>query len=96
MIVNATDGAYLLNVTAYDNVSNVNNNVQLSVTIDNTKPRILNASASLSEIEAGSGTATLRVNASDNTSGVSGVTVNLSEINQSASTSMGTIAASGS
>ncbi len=88
VIVNASDGIYYLNVTAYDNVSNVNNSVRLSVTIDGTKPRILNASASLSEIEAGSGTATLRANASDNTSGVAGVTVNLSEINGSSSASM--------
>ncbi|MDO9099023.1 MAG: PGF-pre-PGF domain-containing protein, partial [Candidatus Methanoperedens sp.] len=40
VIVNASDGIYYLNVTAYDNVSNVNNSVQLYVTVDNTQPLV--------------------------------------------------------
>ncbi|MCZ7361186.1 MAG: S8 family serine peptidase [Candidatus Methanoperedens sp.] len=40
-IVNASDGIYLLNITAYDNVSNVNNTVQLAVNVDNTPPAVI-------------------------------------------------------
>ncbi len=38
VFVNASDGVYLLNVTAYDNVSNENTSAQISVRIDNTLP----------------------------------------------------------
>lgn len=88
VIVNASDGTYYLNVTSYDNLSNINNSIQLSVTVDNAKPLFLNASASPSEIEAGSGNSVLRANITDNTSGVAQVTVNLSEIGGSSSSSM--------
>jgi serine protease AprX len=38
IIANASDGTYYLNVTAYDNASNSNNSVQLSIIVDNTPP----------------------------------------------------------
>jgi PGF-pre-PGF domain-containing protein len=81
--LNATDGTYNLNITAYDNVSNVNDSVQLSVTVDTTPPLIQNTSSTPSQIEAGLDNSILSVNASDITSGVRNVTLNLSEINGS-------------
>jgi subtilisin family serine protease len=36
VIVNASSGIYHLNITSYDNISNINNTVQLTVNVDNT------------------------------------------------------------
>ncbi|MDW7725840.1 MAG: S8 family serine peptidase [Candidatus Methanoperedens sp.] len=88
VIVNAADGTYYLNITAYDNVSNFNDTVRLSVTVDNLPPVILNTGADPSEIEAGLKNSILSVNATDITSGVRNVTVNMSEINGSTTTGM--------
>ncbi len=88
IIVNASDGIYKLNVTAYNNLGLANNFVQLSVTVDNTKPHFFNASATPSTIEAGSEISVLRANITDNTSGVARVIVNLSSINGSSSADM--------
>ncbi len=38
VIVNISDGTYRLNVTAFDNVGNKNDTVQISVIVDNTPP----------------------------------------------------------
>lgn len=88
IIVNVSDGTYYLNITAYDNIGNVNNSSRLSVTVDNTPPLIINTSATPSQIEAGSGNSILRANITDNTSGVAHVTVNLSAIGGSSASPM--------
>ncbi|MCX9009585.1 MAG: S8 family serine peptidase [Candidatus Methanoperedens sp.] len=79
-VVNASDGIYHLNITAYNNMGYANNFTQLSVTVDNTPPVIISTSAIPSQIEAGSGSSVLRANVGDYTSGISQVTVNLSSI----------------
>lgn len=38
VVVNASDGLYKLNVTAYDNLSNMDDLTQLTVVVDNTAP----------------------------------------------------------
>ncbi|MBU4075420.1 MAG: PGF-pre-PGF domain-containing protein, partial [Euryarchaeota archaeon] len=38
VIVNTSDGTYRLNITTYDNASNKNDTVQISVIVDNTPP----------------------------------------------------------
>ncbi|VVB89192.1 Subtilisin-like serine protease [uncultured archaeon] len=88
IIVNASDGTYYLNITAYDNMNNVNNSSRLSVTVDNTPPLIINTSATPTQIEAGSGSSILKANITDNTSGVAQVTVNLSAIGGSSASPM--------
>ncbi len=88
IIVNAPDGTYYLNITAYDNMNNVNNSSRLSVTVDNTPPLIINTGATPSQIEAGSGSSILRANITDNLSGVTQVTVNLSAIGGSSGSLM--------
>ncbi|MDJ1421876.1 MAG: S8 family serine peptidase [Candidatus Methanoperedens sp.] len=80
VIVNASDGIYDLNVTAYNNMGYINNLIQLSIIVDNTPPLISSASATPSKIEAGSGSSILSVNVTDNLSGVAQVAVNLSAI----------------
>jgi PGF-pre-PGF domain-containing protein len=86
--VNASDGTYYLNITAYDNMNNINNSSLLSVTVDNTPPLIINTSTTSSQIEAGSESSILRANITDNTSGVAQVTVNLSTIGGSSASPM--------
>ncbi|MFU8767122.1 MAG: S8 family serine peptidase [Candidatus Methanoperedens sp.] len=81
VIVNAADGTYYLNITAYDNVSNFNDTVRLSVTVDNLPPVIDTKVATPDSIQAnGNDITTLSVIAHDfaNVSAISSVTVNLS------------------
>ncbi|MCG7849740.1 MAG: PGF-pre-PGF domain-containing protein, partial [ANME-2 cluster archaeon] len=40
VLLNTSDGIYYLNITAYDNVSNLNNTVQITVIVDNTPPNV--------------------------------------------------------
>ncbi len=40
VIVNASDGTYKLNITAYDNAGNLNNTAQITVIVDNTIPNV--------------------------------------------------------
>ena len=40
VILKASDGIYYLNITAYDNVGNLNNTEQITVIVDNTPPNV--------------------------------------------------------
>jgi len=40
VILNTSDGIYYLNITAYDNVGNLNNTEQITVIVDNTPPSV--------------------------------------------------------
>ncbi len=86
VIVNASDGIYYLNVTAYDNLSNVNNTAQLTVIIDNNPPRI---TANPTGYAGGKTAAkngeniTLNATITDAISGVKNASVNVSSINAS-------------
>jgi PGF-pre-PGF domain-containing protein len=83
VIVNASDGIYYLNVTAYDNVSNVNSSVRLSVTVDNTPPLVyINQTSYQRGSAANNGSVIgLNVSASDNLAGLKNASVNASLIN---------------
>jgi serine protease AprX len=86
VIVNASDGQYYLNVTAYDNVSNVNNTIQLSVILDNNIPLVIAnpTGYSTGNTAARNGTSvTLNASITDAISGVRNASVNVSGINAS-------------
>jgi len=86
--VNTTDGMYYLNVTAYDNATNVNGTTQLIVVVDNTPPIVTSVDATPSIIEAnGTDGTLLNVTATD-ISGIASVIVNLSAIGGSATQAM--------
>ncbi len=73
-------GIYYLNVTAYDNVSNVNNTVELTVKVDNTPPLVTaNPTGYIGgNTAAKNGTAiTLNATIADAFSGVKNATVNV-------------------
>jgi PGF-pre-PGF domain-containing protein len=83
VIVNASDGTYYLNVTAYDNAGNLNNTAQIIVIVDNTRPLV-----SIYPVSYQRGNATnkgsiigFNVSASDNLAGIKNASVNASLIN---------------
>lgn len=71
IVVNASDGIYLLNVTAYDNAGNKNDTVQISVIVDNTPPLVNELSISSGYINmTDSVNITANITSSDNVSQV--------------------------
>jgi len=83
--INGTDGTYLLNVTTYDNATNVNDTVQFTVILDNTKPTIHNVTLNETTGIAAGASLLVSVNASDDNNinkvtvidGLNGSVVNL-------------------
>jgi len=83
VIVNASDGQYYLNVTAYDNFSNINNTIQLSVTVDNTPPIVYINQTSYQRGSAAKNGSIIgfNISASDNLAGLKNASVNATLIN---------------
>lgn len=86
VVINARDGIYRLNITAYDNAGNINNTEQFTVTVDNTPPTIESCQTAypLGFTAAKNGTnIILNATISDLLGGVKNASVNASQINSS-------------
>lgn len=83
-LISATDGVYNLPITSYDNASHVNNSVNFTVWVDNTKPTVTPITFNNTPSWVSNGTSLpLNVSVSDSGAGVYNVSVGAGMINNS-------------
>ena len=88
MVDSSSEGTINLTVVTYDNATNVNNSVNLTINVDNTIPAVINEMAAypsgFNVVKSG-GTILLNFTATDATSGLnaSAVMINVSNLNSS-------------
>ena len=86
VVVNASDGIYYLDITAYDNASNINNTGHFTVIVDSTPPTIGSYRTIYPDVfSAAKNGTTIIMNASisDAIAGIKNASVNVSQINSS-------------